>query len=61
MTNTKSDKPHGTCPVCGAFKVLLKDGRMGRHGSGVKHVWPPRVCEGWGEFPEETLKAQNQS
>lgn len=43
----------GTCPECGALKTLLSDGRIGRHGSGRKNVWPPQICKGWGDMPVE--------
>lgn len=48
---------YGSCPVCGAWKALLKDGRVGRHGGGDKGVWPPQLCKGWGEMPTQVREA----
>lgn len=39
----------GLCPVCMREYALLKDGRITRHGSGRRNVWPPEICQGFGE------------
>lgn len=40
----------GICPVCNRSVALLKDGRVGRHGSKTKGQWPPLNCVGWGQL-----------
>lgn len=48
-------KPKGTCPVCSRQYSLLSDGRVARHGSGKRNVWPPEICAGWGEKASEIM------
>lgn len=45
----------GTCPVCERKYTLLADGRVNRHGSGRRKVWPPEICDGWGELASEVM------
>lgn len=33
---------------------MLKDGRIGRHGTSSKNVWPPQFCPGWGQLAKES-------
>lgn len=43
----------GTCQICHRQFGLLKDGRVGRHGTKAKNVWPPEFCPGWGQLAVE--------
>jgi hypothetical protein len=56
MGPSRSSKPAAACPVCGRVTVLLKDGRVGRHGAAptAKRSWPPQLCPGWGQMPGKT-------